>query len=95
MHITRLPLVGEIAAAGRSTHGETADGVARHLVAGLVDDDRLVAGDRLAGGAGPDVVARSGDEDVQHLGRAEPVDDADPGGLAERIEDGEGQRLAG
>ena len=42
-----------------------------------------------------DVGAGAGDEDMQHLGGAEAVDDADAGGVAPAGEGGERQGLAG
>ena len=50
-HVLGLARVGEIAAAGRPAHGEMADGAVGHVVHVVVDDPRLVAGDRPAGGA--------------------------------------------
>src|SRR5439155_8522825 len=41
----------------------------------LGDDAQLVFRDRLAGGAVADVVRTVRQENVQHLGRAEPVED--------------------
>ena len=94
--IVLLALVGEIAAAGRPAHGEPADRAARHLVHVVVDDPRLVAG-RPAGRcvAGCHVVEPVGDEDVQHLGRADAVEDRLAGLLRPFLEDRRRQRLAG
>ena len=94
-HIVALALVGEVAAAGRPAHREPA-GLARrqrpHLV---VDHHRLIARDRPAGGAGPDRIARGRDEDVQHLGGADAVDDREAGGTPPGLEGRKRQRLAG
>src|SRR3546814_5424385 len=57
--------------AARSRGGKWAVIVAKHA--------GLVAGHGLAGSAGTDVVARGGDEDVHHLGRADAVDDGEAG----------------
>ena len=54
-----------------------------------------VAGHGHAGGAGPRVRLVGGDEDVQHLGRADAVDDLDAGRLLPERARGGGQRLAG
>src|SRR5262249_44701936 len=80
LHVLALTLVGEIAASGRSAHGEAADAVGRDLLAVGVHDPRLVAGHGLAGRAWADLLLGRADEDVQHLGRADPVEDLDAGG---------------
>ena len=94
-HIGRLPVVGEIAAAGRPAHGEPAEVAARHLAHVLVDDARLVAGDRPAGGGRVPVAKAVADEDVQHLGGADAVEDRLAGLRDPVLEDGRRQRLAG
>ena len=92
MDVAALPLeVGEVAAAGRALDREAADGAGRDLVAVVVDDPRLVAGDDPAGGAGADVVARGADEDVEHLGGADAVDDLEAGRLLPRSKVGWGR----
>src|SRR5258706_15141017 len=61
--------------AGRPRHVEIADLAGLDRVAVLVGDLDLVAGHRLAAGAVAHVVRPVGDEDVEHLGRADAVED--------------------
>ena len=86
LHVLALARVGEIAASGRSAHGQAADRAGRHLVAVVVDDARLVARHRPAGRAGADRVLGRADEDVQHLGRADAVEDLDAGCVQPGVE---------
>src|SRR3954470_23283606 len=51
LHVFALTLVGEIAAAGRPTHGKPAHGPGRAVAAYVVDHLRLVARYDLAGRA--------------------------------------------
>ena len=55
---------------------------ARDWLAVVADDAQLVAGHRLAGGAVAHVAGPVGQEDVQHLGRADAVEDVDAEVLA-------------
>src|SRR5208282_2199476 len=86
-HVVALALVGQVAAAGRALDGEPSGLAVGYLVAVLVQDPGPVAGDGLTGRAGPDVAVGGGDEHVQHLGRADAVDDRQAGGLAELLPD--------
>src|SRR5207248_9237426 len=95
LHVGPLALVGQVAAAGRALHGEPPGHAVGYLLAAFVQDRRAVTGDGRAGRAGPDVAVGGGDEDVQHLGRADAVDDGQPGGLAEVLPDRLRQVLAG
>src|SRR5262249_50771198 len=95
LHVLALALVGEIAAAGRPAHGEAADGVGRNLVALGVDHARLVAWHWLAGRARANLAFGRADEDVQHFGRADAVEDLDAGGGEPGVERRLGQGFAG
>ena len=72
-HIGALPVIGHIAAAGRAAHGQPAHLAAWQVGHVRADDPRLIAGDGAAGAAGAVVVKAVGQEDVQHLGRADAV----------------------
>ena len=82
--------------AGRPAHLQLA-----HLAAAsttravVVDDAHVVARHRLAGGAVFHVARAVRQEDVQHLGRAEPVEDVDAVALRPAPADLRRQRLAG
>ena len=90
-----LPFVGEIAASGRPAHREAADVVGRKLVAVGVDHPRRVAGHGLAGRARANLFLGRADEDVQHLGRADAVEDLNAGGGQPSLERRLGQGFAG
>src|ERR1019366_4172691 len=78
LDVARLSFrVVEVAAARRALDGEPADRSRRQLAAVVADDAGAVAGPRLAGRAGPRARFVGGDEDVQHLGGADAVDDLD------------------
>src|SRR5205085_6728135 len=85
-HVVPLAPVGEIAAPGRAAHGEVADRVGRQRLAVGVDHARLVAGHGLAGRARTNLFLGGADEDVQHLGRADAVEDLDAGGRKPGLE---------
>jgi hypothetical protein len=53
---------------------------------GLVDDAQLVARHRPPGAAAHDLAGDVRAEDVQHLGRADPVDDLEAEALAPAVE---------
>ncbi len=82
--------------AGRSAHLQLA-----HLaalgddVAVVIDQPEVVAGHRLAGGAVFHVAGAVRQEDMQHLGRAEAVEDVDAVALAPAPADLGRQRFAG
>src|SRR5688572_13223009 len=80
-HIAELPLVRQVAATRRAAHGETADRAGRRRAVVLIENAGPVAGYRSPRRAGTNVVARRGDEDVDHLGGADAVDDAMTGRL--------------
>src|SRR5204863_9950825 len=94
-HVVALPLVREVAAAGGPLDGQAADRPVRHRLPVVADHGRLVAGHGHAGRAGPDGIVGGGDEDVQHLGGADPVDDLYAGGAVEVLPHRRGQMLAG
>ena len=95
LHVVALARVGEIPAAGGALHREPPDVARRQRLAVVVEDARDVARHRLARRARPDFVAGCGDEDVQHLRRADPVDDAHAGRVLPDRARRDGQRLAG
>src|SRR5262249_62140945 len=64
-------------------------------VAIVVDEPHVIAGHRLAGGAVFHLAGAVGDENVQHLGRADAVENVDTETLAEAAADIRRQRLAG
>ena len=95
LHVLPLPGVGQVAAAGRALHRQPAELPRRRGVAGLVQHRGGVAGHHPAGGAGADLVTGRGDEDVQQLGGADPVDQPHAGLLVERPPGRLGQVLPG
>src|SRR5262249_35823954 len=95
LHVLVLAFAGEIAAPGRPAHGEAADGVGRNLLALGVDHARLVTRHRLAGGARANLAFGRADEDVQHFGRADAVEDLDAGRGEPGVERRLGQGFAG
>src|SRR3954453_2617457 len=95
LHVDALARVGEVAAAGGTLDREPARRAVRHRLARGVEDGRAVAGDRLSGGSGPDLVVGGGDEHVQHLGASDAVDEPDAGRGGELFPHGPGQVLAG
>jgi hypothetical protein len=82
-HVAPLPRVGQITASGGPDHRQRARRPVRDRLAVRTDHPRGVARHRETRRAGTDVVTRGGDEDVQHLGAADAVDDSHPGGIAE------------
>jgi hypothetical protein len=92
--VVALARVIEVAAAGRALDREAADALVQRLAVG-VEHGRDRSRHRLAGRAGADVVARGGDEDVHHLGRADAVGDRDARALFPRAPGRLGQMLAG
>src|ERR1022692_3447408 len=95
LHVIALPVIGQVLAAGRALDGEAAWLAIGNLLAVLVQDGRLVAGDRQAGRPWADRLVGGRDEDVQDLGAADAVDDLHSGGVEERLPDRGGQVLAG
>ena len=81
LDVVGLARVAQVAAAGRALHREAPDRSGGNVVALVVDDARAVARHGGAGGAGPRVRLVGGDEDVEHLGGADAVDDLDAGRL--------------
>ncbi|MCY1304237.1 hypothetical protein D9M70_539830 [compost metagenome] len=92
--IIALAGVRHIAAAGRAAHRELADRTARDLPHLVIDDPGFVATDRLAGRGGLAVLKAVGNEDVQHLCRADPVEDRLAGFFRPFLEDRPRQRFA-
>src|SRR5262249_35053518 len=80
LYVLALAFVGEMAASGGPARGGAAAGVGRTLLARGVAHARLVAGPRLAGRAGANLAFGRADEDVQHFGRADAVEDLDARG---------------
>src|SRR5262245_58122721 len=76
-YVLPLPVVGEVAAAGRALDGEPAHRARRHGVAVLVEHRGDVTRNGATGRARPYVVVGGGDEDVQHLGGCDPIDEVD------------------
>src|SRR5258708_32509205 len=64
-------------------------------MAGLVKDLELVARDWLTAGTRPQVVQAIGAVDVQHLGRADAVEDGEAVGILPAPPDLGGKRLGG
>src|SRR5260370_38822189 len=64
-------------------------------MAGLVQDLELVARDWFTGGTRPQVVQAIGAVDVQHLGRADAVEDGEAVGILPAPPDLGGKRLGG
>src|SRR4051812_26390585 len=65
-----------------------------HRIALLVDEAQLIARHRLAGRAVAQVAGPIGKENVQHLRRADTVEDVDAGSLLEALRDLRRQRFA-
>src|SRR5215469_4262753 len=84
LNVAALPLVAEVTAAGRALDGEAARLAVRYLLAFGVEHRGGVSRDGDSGCARPDVIVSGRDEDVQHLGAADAVDDLDAGSLVER-----------
>lgn len=64
-------------------------------VALVIEEAHLVAGNRLAGRAVAHLAGAIGEEDVQHFGRADAVQDLDPGALGPALAEIGGKRFAG
>src|SRR6516165_9385992 len=71
---TVIPVEG---GAGRAADQEVADFAARYRPALLVDDSERVTGDRLAGRAVAHLARPVAEKNVQHLGRANAVENVD------------------
>src|SRR5690606_12433626 len=93
-HIVLLALVGEVAAAGGPAYGELADGTGWQGPEILVQHAGFIARHRFASGAGADIVAARRNEDMDHLGGADAVDDADAGLALPILENALGEMLA-
>src|SRR5690606_33170489 len=63
--------------AGRAADQQFADFARRHVFPVLADDAQVVTRHGAAGGAVADVARTVGQEDVQHLGRADAVQNVD------------------
>ena len=95
LHVFALARIGQVAAAGRSLHGQAARHAWRLRRAGVVDDARLVAGDGLADGAAAYALTRGGYENVQHFGGADTVRHGQSRRRLPGVARGQRQRLAG
>jgi hypothetical protein len=88
------PLV-PIAVARRGTaHIEFADLAVRNRLHPVVEQPQFIAGHRLARRAIDDVAGRIGEEDMQHFGRADAIENIDAETRAPRLADMFRQRLA-
>src|SRR4029453_15829921 len=73
--VGRLPLVGEITAAGRAADREPADLAPGLFFHGVVDALGLVSGDWPARTRGRGIADAVGNEDVQQFRRADAIED--------------------
>src|SRR6266851_2034323 len=90
-----LPVVPITGRAARTAHFQLAELAALHRSIFLVDDRKLVARNRLAGGAVANVVRTKAQENVQHLGGAEAIENVDAEALLPTLADLLGQRFPG
>ena len=103
LHVDALTRVGEISAAEWTLHCKTARSSDRHRFKILVDHLRDEAGHGLACGSRHHVVNPRRDEDVQHLGSADAIDEFEtgrvtpglPGGLRQVLTSGDAASKAG
>ena len=86
------PILGD---EGSPANQQVAGLAGRHVAPVIVDQARLVARYERAAGPWRHRARPVGDEDVQALGRSDPVDDVEPGGGAPAFEQRRRQRLAG
>ena len=93
--VVLLPCIGKVAAAGRAFYRELADHARRAGFARFIDHPRLVAGDGVTGGAAPRRFRGVRNENVDHLGGAQAVDNLDAAGLLEQLACRIGQGFAG
>ena len=73
LHIGPLAGIGQIAAAGRAAHGQTAHLAARQLTARVIDDPCLIPCHRPPRRRGAMIVKAVGQEDMQHFGGANAI----------------------
>src|SRR4030095_8763627 len=85
LDIFELTRIVQVATAARAFDGQPSRVRARQRAALIVEHARLVAGQRLAGCAGTDVIALGRDEDVDHLRRTDAVDDGNHRGVLPRV----------
>ena len=78
LHVILLARVVQIDAAGRAAHRQPPELARRQRVQVVVHHPGLVARNHLARGAGPDGAGRGMQDGVQHLRRAEAVQDLHP-----------------
>ena len=83
--VARLPGVVQVAAAHRPDHAEPSRYAGAELGAVRPEDRAANARQRLPGRPGADGVADGGDEDVQHLGGADAVDDPQADAVAQAL----------
>src|SRR5262249_33876268 len=95
LNIVLLALVRQIAAASRALHREAADDTRRRGITLFIEHTGAVPGYGFARGAGTDVFTRGRDEDVQHLGGADPIDENDPSLFLPQLPGGQGECFAG
>ncbi len=79
----------------RPADHQLADFADAELASLLIDDLCVIAGHRLAGRAEADLAGPVADENVQHLGRADAVQDVGSDDLAPALTEIGRQRLAG
>ena len=95
-HVLALPFgLPPVPASGWAANRKEPGCAARHFAKILVHDARVVAGHDRAGGTGTNGSGTGGDEDVEHLGRPDAVQELDPRPAAPFFVDRGGQRLAG
>src|SRR4029077_12101052 len=72
--VAPLPLVCQITAPSRALHRQASHLAARHRVAFLVEYAGTISRDRPACGAWPYSFTGGGNEDMEHFGCTDPVD---------------------
>ena len=92
-HVIFLALIGQILAPGRAFQRQAAQSPRRRRLVVITQDAGPVARYCLAGGAGADLIARRGNEYVDHFGRTEDIDHPDPGCRQPLLVSGQGQFL--
>src|SRR6516225_418539 len=84
VHIGILPLIGQITATGWAADDELANFAARLFLEIIADDLGFVAIHRLSGRARRSIAEPIGNENMQHLGRTDAVENRLAGRSEER-----------
>src|SRR6202171_1401261 len=84
-NVRRLPVASKVAASGRTFHGQASELSILYRPAFWVLDLGHVTWHSSPGAAGADLITGGGDEDVEHLRRADAVDDSDPARVVDRV----------